>query len=374
MRNRKTIYWACQILGWSIFYGQGMIVNLAANTSSPHWGTAVTKISAILFSVFLSHIMKGFIVRNEILKKPFLQRALILIFYSIIFGLILTFCIVIYKLYLITDPGRPKSLSQLINSNLSLFVYETQYRIFSFIEWNLCYQLVYYIIKTKNDEIVKLKFEKQVSEYEAKALRAQMNPHFIFNCLNSIKFLIQQNNPEKAISYLAIFSKVIRTLLNNADKKEISLFDEIETCKLYLQLEAMRLDDMFSYKIIIDEGVDMKSTKMPALIVQPFIENAIWHGIIPKGSKGTIELSVTEKGNEIEISIEDDGIGIEASILNKSSLDISHESKGLSLTEARLKVDNFLRHREGRLYISERKDDAGRVLGTRVILKINKEL
>lgn len=220
----------------------------------------------------------------------------------------------------------------------------------------------------------KTAFKKDLVEYEAKALRAQMNPHFIFNCLNSIKYLIQQNDTEKAVSYLAVFSKLIRTLLNNADKKEITLFDEIETCKLYLQLEAMRLEGRFSYKINIDEKVDMKSIKIPALIIQPFIENAIWHGIMPKGSKGTIELRIAEKGNDIEVIIEDDGIGMESSKNNKTGLDISHESKGLSLTEARLKLDNFLRQRNAKLDISEVKDNAGIPLGTRIVLTINKEL
>ena len=119
-------------------------------------------------------------------------------------------------------------------------------------------------------------------ELEAKALRAQMNPHFIFNCLNSIKSLIQQHEEEKSVTYLTTFSKLIRTLFNNADKKEISLYDEIETCKLYLQLEAMRFDTKFSYSVNVDENIDLKSIQVPALIIQPFIENAIWHGIVPR--------------------------------------------------------------------------------------------
>ena len=113
-----------------------------------------------------------------------------------------------------------------------------------------------------------------------------MNPHFIFNCLNSIKALIQEKETDKGVKYLTTFSKLIRTLFNNADKKEITLYDEIETCKLYLQLEAMRFDNRFAYSVNIDENIDLKSIYVPALIIQPFIENAIWHGIVPKESDG----------------------------------------------------------------------------------------
>jgi LytS/YehU family sensor histidine kinase len=109
------------------------------------------------------------------------------------------------------------------------------------------------------------------------------------------------------------FSKLIRTLFNNADKKEISLYDEIETCKLYLQLEAMRFHTKFSYTVNIDDSIDLKSVQVPALIIQPFIENAIWHGIVPKEKKDDVKLSVAKRNSSIEIIIDDNGIGREAS-------------------------------------------------------------
>ena len=156
---------------------------------------------------------------------------------------------------------------------------------------------------------------------EAFALRAQMNPHFIFNCLNSIKSLIQQNENEKAVTYLTTFSKLIRTLFNNADKKQISLFDEIETCKFYLQLEAMRFDSKFSYAVNVDDNIDLKSIHVPALIIQPFIENAIWHGIVPRDTGGHVSLNVLKVNDTIEVAIEDDGIGRE--IRNKTNLPVA---------------------------------------------------
>ena len=227
------------------------------------------------------------------------------------------------------------------------------------------------IVKKRESE--KFAYEKQIIELEAKALRSQMNPHFIFNCLNSIKSLIQQHEEEKSVNYLTTFSKLIRTLFNNADKKEISLFDEIETCKLYLQLEAMRFDTKFSYSVKVDDNLDLKSVLVPALIIQPFIENAIWHGIVPKGEAGHVELLVVKKANLVEINVDDNGIGREASKQNKSASALMHNSKGINLTQSRLELDNLLRHRNAKLEIVDKIGDDGSAVGTKVIITINEE-
>jgi len=211
--------------------------------------------------------------------------------------------------------------------------------------------------------------EKELLELEAKALRAQMNPHFIFNCLNSIKSLMQEREMDKGVTYLTMFSKLIRTLFNNADKKEISLYDEIETCKLYLQLESMRFDSRFSYSVNIDEKIDLKSVQIPALIIQPFIENAIWHGIIPKANGGHIDLLVNQKNESVEVIIDDDGVGRAASLQNKAGL--AHQSKGVHLTQSRLELNNLLQKKNAQLEIIDKKDDPQTATGTKVILTFN---
>ncbi len=226
----------------------------------------------------------------------------------------------------------------------------------------------------KKGEREKFTHEKQIMELEAKALRAQMNPHFIFNCLNSIKSLIQQNENEKSVTYLTTFSKLIRSLFNSADKKEINLFDEIETCKLYLQLEAMRFDAKFNYAVNVDANIDLKSIQVPALIIQPFIENAIWHGIVPRKSTGHVSLNVVRKNEIIEIAIDDDGIGREASYQNKSGSGLAHQSKGVNLTQSRLELNNQLQQRQAELEILDKKDQHGNAAGTTVIIKIKEEL
>lgn len=215
--------------------------------------------------------------------------------------------------------------------------------------------------------------EKALLEMEAKALRAQMNPHFIFNCLNSIKSLIQEQQTEKGITYLTTFSKLIRTLFNNADKKEITLYDEIETCKFYLQLESMRFNDKFSYNITVDENVDLKSVYVPALIIQPFIENAIWHGIMPKAVGGKVFLNVSKKNGHIEIAVEDDGIGREASQQSKSG-SFAHQSKGVNLTQARLELDNLLQQRQATLITIDKNEENSYLVGTKVVITIKGEI
>ncbi len=226
----------------------------------------------------------------------------------------------------------------------------------------------------RKKEQQKARHEKELLELESKALRAQMNPHFIFNCLNSIKSLIQQNENEKSVTYLTTFSKLIRNLFNSADKKEINLYDELETCKLYLQLEAMRFDTKFSYEVKVDENLDLKSIQIPALIIQPFIENAIWHGIVPRNNGGRISLGVLKKEGLVHVVIDDNGIGRESSQQNRSTSTLAHQSKGINLTQTRLELNNLLQQRQASLEVIDKIDEKGASTGTTVIIKIKEEL
>jgi hypothetical protein len=177
--------------------------------------------------------------------------------------------------------------------------------------------MIIYLIQRRIQSIRKKekersKHEKELLELEAKALRSQMNPHFIFNSLNSIKSLINKNENDTAANYLTTFSKLIRTLFQNSDKREISLFEELETCRLYAQLEKMRFADKVEFIFNIDTSIDLKDFKVPALVLQPFIENAIWHVLIPKETGGKVVISV-KKNDDVINAIEDNGIGRELS-------------------------------------------------------------
>ena len=236
--------------------------------------------------------------------------------------------------------------------------------IYLFVRWR--------IKSIKQQEQLKSKYQKELLELEAKALRAQMNPHFIFNCMNSIKSLIQKNEHEKAVNYLTTFSKLIRTIFQNSDKREISLYDEVETCRLYTELESMRFKNKFSYIFNIDEALDLKSIKVPALIIQPFIENAIWHGIMPKENGGSVTVTVDRIDHTIRCIIDDNGIGREISKQNKFLIESSsHESKGERLTQARLDLDNLLNERNASVEINDKKDENDKPDGTYIILSFD---
>jgi LytS/YehU family sensor histidine kinase len=159
-------------------------------------------------------------------------------------------------------------------------------------------------------------------------------------------------------------------LFSCADKKEITLFDEIEFCKFYLELEAMRFNANFSYSVNVDDDIDLKSIFVPALIIQPFIENAIWHGIVPKHDGGNVLVIVAKNGDSIEIAIDDDGIGRAASRQYKTRTSIGHLSKGVILTQSRLALDNSLQQRQASLDILDKKDLYGSNQGTRVTIKL----
>ncbi|MBK7680015.1 MAG: hypothetical protein IPJ29_11535 [Chitinophagaceae bacterium] len=126
-------------------------------------------------------------------------------------------------------------------------------------------------------------------------------------------------------------------------------------------------------QVNVDENIDLKSVQVPALIIQPFIENAIWHGIMPKIGEGNVLVNVAKKNGHIEIAIEDDGIGREASQQNKS-INMAHQSKGVNLTQARLELDNLLQQRQASLVTIDKKDENGKATGTKVIITIKEEI
>jgi LytS/YehU family sensor histidine kinase len=187
--------------------------------------------------------------------------------------------------------------------------------------------------------------------------------------MNSIKSLIQLNDSARAIEYLTTFSRLLRMILQNSDQKEISLYDELENCRLYAQLESMRFGDKLHCSFQIGEAIDLKSIKVPALIVQPFIENAIWHGIVPKDARGDMSVRVEQNGHATSVFIDDNGIGREMSRQYKfREAGAQHESKGMKLTQRRLDVDNLLRERQASLETIDKIDADGHAAGTTVIL------
>jgi hypothetical protein len=152
-------------------------------------------------------------------------------------------------------------------------------------------------------------FQKKLSEMEMQALRAQMNPHFIFNCLNSINGFILENDPDAASDYLTKFSRLIRLILQNSNAPTVTLENELEALELYLEMEALRFENKFTFLIHCAEEVDAKYVDIPPLLIQPYVENAIWHGLLHKEGLGNITIHLQQAGDVLLCTIEDDGIG-----------------------------------------------------------------
>lgn len=183
-------------------------------------------------------------------------------------------------------------------------------------------------------------FKAQVAETEMKALRAQMNPHFIFNSLNSISDYISRNDLKNADHYLSKFAKIMRMILENSEQKEVPLADDLKALELYLQLESARMNNKFSYEIKVSGEIDQENTLVPPLILQPFVENSIWHGLTKKQGQGKILISIFKEGNMLNCTVEDNGIGREASATDAQ---IAKKSLGMKITRARIDIINKLK-------------------------------
>lgn len=179
----------------------------------------------------------------------------------------------------------------------------------------------------------KAKINQRLAEFEQRALRAQMNPHFIFNSLNSIQRLYVEGEMSNANDYMADFSTLLRKILENSSHHKISLKEELDMLEKYCTLELLRSGDSFEYKLIIDDRIDILHFTLPPLIMQPFVENAIWHGLLPKNSHGKVIIELTYiSPEEILCSISDNGVGWDTSQPGQDS------SKGIKITEQRLKT------------------------------------
>jgi hypothetical protein len=173
---------------------------------------------------------------------------------------------------------------------------------------------------------------------EMQTLRSQMNPHFIFNALNSIKHFILGNDKFEAAEYLSNFSMLIRKILNHSKSESISLHEELETLRLYIDMEKMRFDKQFEYSIEIDPEVDPEFTTIPPLILQPYVENAIWHGLLHKNDHGQLTIRIKNQPNFTIYEIEDNGIGRVQAAQIKTKSALKKKSLGMQITKDRLQA------------------------------------
>jgi len=212
--------------------------------------------------------------------------------------------------------------------------------------------------------------QKKLMESQLTALRAQMNPHFLFNSLNSIQEFIITNDKRSANYYLSQFSRLVRNILNTSSENEIRLKKEIETLEIYLNLEALRFEENFNYKFEVDNQLDIDNIFIPSMLIQPYVENAIKHGLMHKRGMKKLFIRFLKKENFLICEVEDNGIGIKKSLnIHKRNPKI-YKSKGMSLTKERLNLINSSNTGKLKLEVIDLKDSNNESTGTKVIIQV----
>jgi len=206
----------------------------------------------------------------------------------------------------------------------------------------------------------------RISELNQKNLRTQMNPHFIFNTLNSIQYYVFQNDRISSNNYMTKFAKLIRKTLENSEHPAIPIQEEIDALELYLELESLRFKKKFEWTIDIDEEIDTYMYKIPTMLIQPFVENAIGHGLMHKDGKGFVNIALKLGDSCIHCSIEDNGVGRAKAMEIKNGKKENHRSLGTSITETRLRLVNSLYGKNMKVKYTDLKDDEGNASGTKV--------
>lgn len=220
---------------------------------------------------------------------------------------------------------------------------------------------------------LQLEFQSRLMVLESQTLNSSMNRHFIFNALNSIQYYINMQDRKSANRYLTSFAKLIRKNLDSSQQNETSLADELERIELYLSLEQMRFQNRFEYAIHIDKTIDTERVEIPAMMLQPFLENSIWHGILPAEKPGVLKMNISDYDEEVKIEIVDNGIGIETSLRMKNGSETSHISKGMEITQNRIQLYRKMTGLNYRVEgPKELVDRSGEVLGTTVFIRLPK--
>lgn len=215
--------------------------------------------------------------------------------------------------------------------------------------------------------------ELKVSKMELASLRAQMNPHFIFNCLKSIKVLTEQNNAEEASLYLSKFSRLMRNILEQSRDEESILAKEIETLRLYLEMESLRVKGQMIWTIEIQDGLDIDFIRIPSLLVQPYVENSIWHGIMHLEGQGRLNIRFTMEPSTdvLVIEVTDNGIGREKSVQINASKMNKPQSLATRINQERIELLNYKTGSNASVSIIDLTDENHKACGTKVTIRLS---
>ncbi|MET3876506.1 tetratricopeptide repeat protein [Chitinophaga sp. OAE865] len=215
-----------------------------------------------------------------------------------------------------------------------------------------------------------LKANKQTLQLELRSLRSQMNPHFIFNSLSSIHRYIWSNNQEEASDYLTKFSRLMRLILDNTQHTFVTLNKELESLRLYLDLESLRCNGIFEYRFLIDAEINDEEVLIPPMILQPYVENAIWHGLVHKhpDEKGLLDIEIVLQKRSLVCTITDNGIGRKKAMEIKDKKGRLHNSVGMKVTEGRIDLIRKINNKEAKVTVTDLEDESGKATGTKVTI------
>ncbi|MEO5643495.1 MAG: two-component regulator propeller domain-containing protein [Bacteroidia bacterium] len=212
--------------------------------------------------------------------------------------------------------------------------------------------------------------QTRISGIELNALRAQMNPHFVFNAINSVQYFITNNDPDSSQKYLSKFARLIRYVVDNSKLTSITVKKEIEALTIYMELEALRFGKQFEYEVIVHPNVDTEYTLIPSMLIQPYVENSIWHGIMHKQGKGKIEILLEMQDTVLYCVVQDSGIGRKKSMELKREKETNYTSIGMSNTKERLEIINQVNNSKMSVRITDLFDEQGEINGTKVEIHI----
>ncbi|MFT3907918.1 MAG: histidine kinase [Ferruginibacter sp.] len=277
------------------------------------------------------------------------------------------------QLYAVNKFGI-KSKTVTISFEIEKTLFEKEWFIVLFILFTIVVAFIlanWRIRKVKKMQMEKTANAAKIAQLEQQALKSQMNPHFIFNCLNSIQQYVIDKDIQGANKFISGFSKLIRQTLDNSGKEEITVAEEESFLRSYLQLEKSRFEDKFDYNIFIDPQIPKDEYALPPMLLQPYIENCIRHGIMHKSNgKGFIDVRFNLSGEKLSCTVIDNGIGRSAASNYKNNQEINYQSKGTDITWQRIKMINMNKDSDIVLRTEDLKDSGGEGCGTKVTIVI----
>jgi two-component system, LytTR family, sensor kinase len=320
--SRKQIYWISQVTGWSFFIGINLFI--ISSIEELPWQRILVWIFLGVLGILFTHILRRIIRKNNWLNLPLKNTIPRILASSIISGIIIYVLVFAASYVAGTFKQDEYNLARLIGgiSNVSILV----------LLWSLIYFVIHYMENYKKKEIESLIWEAAVKDYELKTLKSQLNPHFMFNAMNSIRALIEED-PESAKVAITKLSNILRYSLQMERMERVPLEDEIETVKNYLDLERIRFEDRLKYKIDIDKVTN--KIEIPPMMIQTLVENGIKHGIAKRTEGGEVQLKskmiTTSEGQKLKIEIRNSGHFSEEHLKSSNGFGVSNTKHRLNL-------------------------------------------